>query len=111
MEECERYGALADAVFDWIEKPGPAAVTSTITLTELLVKPYQIADDTLQRTYHALLTNYPNLSWIPPDLASLISPRSSAPGIECGPPTHCRQQLRFMPQLQDSSQTIRSSKE
>lgn len=69
MESSVRYATLADAVFEWIEKNGNAAVTSTITLTELLAKPYQVADDTMVRTYHALLTGYPNLSWVPPDLA------------------------------------------
>jgi len=69
MEASERYSALANTVFEWIEIPGNSALTSTITLTELLARPYQVADDTMVRTYHALLTAYPNLSWVPPDLA------------------------------------------
>jgi predicted nucleic acid-binding protein len=69
VESNERYADLADAVFEWIEKPAHAAVTSTITLTELLVKPYRSSDDLMVRTYHALLTRYPGLTWIPVDLA------------------------------------------
>jgi predicted nucleic acid-binding protein len=68
VEANERYARLADAVSEWIEKPGHAAVTSTITLTELLVKPYRGPDDLMARTYHALLTRYPGLTWIPVDL-------------------------------------------
>jgi predicted nucleic acid-binding protein len=67
-----RRPGLADAIFEWIEKPANlkrVAVTSTITLTELLVKPYRSSDDFMVRTYHALFTRYPGLTWIPVDLA------------------------------------------
>lgn len=72
VESNERYAGFADAVFEWIEKPAhvtKVAVTSTITLTELLVKPYRSPDDLMLRAYHALLTRYPGLTWIPVDLA------------------------------------------
>jgi hypothetical protein len=45
LEARPRYGSLADAVFEWVERPGRTAVTSTITMTELLVQPYSNRDD------------------------------------------------------------------
>ena len=63
-----RYLELADRVFAWLERPGHSAVTSTITMTELLVQPYRASE--LQRVdeFYGLLSTYPNLEWIAPDL-------------------------------------------
>ena len=58
-----------DHVFRWIERPDHLALTSTITLTELLVQPYRDGDEDLVDQFFGLLTTYPNLEWIPPDLA------------------------------------------
>jgi predicted nucleic acid-binding protein len=59
---------LAGEVLAWVEQTGHAAVTSTITLTELLVKPYRsLQEGEVRQIYHVLLT-YPNLEWIAPDL-------------------------------------------
>lgn len=63
-----RYVDLADPVFSWIEQPGHSAVTSTITMTELLVRPYRDSDRGQVNRYYGLLTRYPNLEWIAPDL-------------------------------------------
>ena len=68
LEVNSRYVALTDRIFAWLEKPGAQAVTSTITLTELLVQPYRESDEERADEYFALLTTYPNLSWIPPSL-------------------------------------------
>jgi predicted nucleic acid-binding protein len=68
MEANARYLALADAVFSWIEKAGHEAVTSTITMTELLVPPYRDKDERKVDEFYGLLSTYPNLRWIPPDL-------------------------------------------
>jgi predicted nucleic acid-binding protein len=68
LEANPRYVALADAVFAWIEEPGHSAVTSTITMTELLVQPYRDSDDDRVNDFYGLLTTYPNLQWIAPDL-------------------------------------------
>jgi predicted nucleic acid-binding protein len=59
---------LADPVFAWIEQPGHAAVTSTITMTELLVRPYRDGDEDRVNLFYGLLIRYPNLEWIAPDL-------------------------------------------
>ena len=68
MEANTRYLALADAVSSWIEKAGHEAVTSTITMTELLVPSYREKDENRVDAFYGLLSTYPNLRWIPPDL-------------------------------------------
>jgi predicted nucleic acid-binding protein len=68
LEANLQYGELTDAIFEWLERPNHRAVTSTITMTELLVQPYR--DDSEQRVndFYALLSTYPNLDWVAPDL-------------------------------------------
>ena len=68
LEANDRYVALADRVFAWIEQPGHTAVTSTITMTELLVQPYRESDEARVDQFYGLLTTYPHLDWIAPDL-------------------------------------------
>ena len=68
LEANPRYFDLADSVFSWIESSGHEAVTSTITMTELLVPPYRDKDEHRVDEFYALLSTYPNLRWIPPDL-------------------------------------------
>jgi predicted nucleic acid-binding protein len=40
IEADPRYVALADTVFEWLERPNRSALTSTITMMELLVYPH-----------------------------------------------------------------------
>ena len=68
LEANPRYVALADCIFSWIEKPGHEAVTSTITMTELLVPSYRDKDEDRVDAFYGLLSTYPNLRWIAPDL-------------------------------------------
>jgi predicted nucleic acid-binding protein len=44
------------------------AVTSTITMTELLVQPYRNSNRDRVNMFYGLLTMYPNLQWVAPDL-------------------------------------------
>jgi predicted nucleic acid-binding protein len=55
-------------VFTWLEQAGHEAVTSTITMTELLVQPYRDSDQQRVNEFYGLLSTYPNLRWIAPDL-------------------------------------------
>jgi predicted nucleic acid-binding protein len=55
-------------VLEWIAQPGHAAVTSTLTVTEILVKPYRTAAEEDVRNAYDLLLSYPNLEWLVPDL-------------------------------------------
>ncbi len=59
---------MADAVLAWIEQPRHSAVTSTVTMTEILIKPYKTVGEKAARALYDLLLMYPNLEWIPPDL-------------------------------------------
>lgn len=64
-----RYSVLTQAIFAWVEQPGHLAVTSTLTMTELLVAPYAEEGDEGVDEYYAALSFHANLLWVPPDLA------------------------------------------
>jgi predicted nucleic acid-binding protein len=68
LEEHPRYADLADEVLKWVERPGHSAVTSTITITEILTKPYGTVEEQDVSYTYDLLTGYPNLTWVPVDL-------------------------------------------
>jgi predicted nucleic acid-binding protein len=68
LEANPRYLQLTDRIFSWLESPDSMAVTSTITMTELLVKPYRDSDEQHVDEFYGLLSQYPNLSWIAPNL-------------------------------------------
>jgi predicted nucleic acid-binding protein len=77
LEANPRYVGLTDHIFAWLERarlgqPDHGAITSTITLTELLVQPYRDsgADPSQQRVneIYALLATVPNLHWVAADL-------------------------------------------
>jgi len=68
LEANVRYLPLTDQVFSWLERPDSRAATSTITMTELLVQPYRDSDERLVDEFYGLLSTYPNLDWIAPNL-------------------------------------------
>ena len=68
LEANPSYVALTDEVFQWLERPSHSAVTSTLTMTELLVQPYRQQNEELINRYFGLLSSCPNLEWIAPDL-------------------------------------------
>jgi predicted nucleic acid-binding protein len=68
LEANARYLPLTDHIFSWLERPDSNAVTSTITMTELLVQPYRDADDQRVDEFFGLLSTFPNLDWIAPNL-------------------------------------------
>jgi predicted nucleic acid-binding protein len=67
MERNPKYFDIANAVFEWMERPGSSAVTSTVVLTEILVQPYRNTKTAAEDSY-SLLTTLPNLDWVPPSL-------------------------------------------
>lgn len=69
FEASTKYLAFTDQIFSWIERPGHSAVTSTITMSELLVQPYRDSSEQRVDAFYSLLATYPNLEWIAPDLA------------------------------------------
>jgi predicted nucleic acid-binding protein len=68
LDASPKYVPLTDCVFSWLDAKASAAVTSVITMTELLVKPYRESDEASAAKYYALLSTYPNLEWISPTL-------------------------------------------
>ena len=62
------YVELAYAVLEWVEQPNHAAVTSTLTMTEVLAQPYATVARWQVDEYYALLSNYPHVEWVVPNL-------------------------------------------
>jgi predicted nucleic acid-binding protein len=68
LETNPRYLSYTDPIFSWLERRGSSAVTSTITMTELLIQPYRQGNEQLADQFYGLLSTYPNLEWIAPHL-------------------------------------------
>jgi len=68
LESNPKYLAYTDAIFSWLERSESKAITSTITMTELLVLPYREGDEQRANDFYGLLSTYPNLDWIAPNL-------------------------------------------
>ena len=68
LEANPRYLPLTCHIFSWLEGPDSKAVTSTVTMTELLVQPYRESDDQRVDEFYGLLSTYPKLEWIAPHL-------------------------------------------
>jgi predicted nucleic acid-binding protein len=68
LETNPRYSDCSDHIFSWLERSGSKAITSTITMTELLVQPYRYDDEKKADEIHGLLATFPNLQWIAPTL-------------------------------------------
>ena len=68
LEANPAWSELAGEVFSWLEHSRNTAVTSTLTMTELLIHPYRAGNEQLVNRYFALLSLFPNLEWIAPDL-------------------------------------------
>ena len=68
LEANPRFLPATAMLFEWLEHRHSNAVTSTITMTELLVGPYRASDQRRVVEYYGLLSTYPNLRWIAPGL-------------------------------------------
>ena len=64
-----KYSVLTQPLFSWIEQPRSCAISSTITLTEILVQPIRNKDESLESALAGLLCRYPNLNLIPVSVA------------------------------------------
>ncbi len=65
LEDHPRYGEWCASFFDLIERGHNPAVTSTITLLELLVQPYREQKEELAQKIFALTSTYPQIEWVP----------------------------------------------
>jgi predicted nucleic acid-binding protein len=68
VEAHPKYFEFVKPIFRWARGPNGKAITSTITMTEALARPYRLADLALVQEFHALLVSYPHIEWIPPTL-------------------------------------------
>ena len=66
VEALPKYLELSHRIFHWIQAPAGKAVTSTITMTEALVRPYRLMDIETVDKFYALMLTYPHLDWIQP---------------------------------------------
>ena len=62
LENNERYGPLAQLTINGIEKGKWQGATSTITLMEITIRPWQLGRESAAREYEAILAHFPNLS-------------------------------------------------
>jgi predicted nucleic acid-binding protein len=69
LESHPRYGPAVAPVFERLERRGLTALTSTITMTELLVHPYRTGDLDRVNEIYARASTFPHLAWMPPTLA------------------------------------------
>ena len=65
VERHPRYFGACEKVFRVIESGHIAACTSTLTLLEILVGPYQSRNEELALKFFSLLSTYPHLTWTP----------------------------------------------
>ncbi|MGI8689309.1 MAG: type II toxin-antitoxin system VapC family toxin [Thermomicrobiales bacterium] len=67
IERHPDYGVLMREVFRRVDTGTIAGYTSTITVTEILTKPYQVQDDVLAHRYRTLLLRSRNFTVVPID--------------------------------------------
>ena len=64
VEEHPVYLRFVEPVFQWLDKPQHLAITSTLTMLELLVKPYRDANIDLINRFYSVLSTHPRLHWV-----------------------------------------------
>jgi len=67
FEANRRYLPLTRVLFRHIEEGVTSAVTSSLTLTELLTGPKRLSNDALAQEYQEILAIFPNLEIVPVD--------------------------------------------
>ena len=67
LENNVRYGPLAQLTLNGVEKGKWQGITSTITLMEITVRPWQLGRESAAREYEAILVHFPNLSVVDVD--------------------------------------------
>jgi len=68
VQDHPRYGKWCAKLFARIERGQVSAVTSTVSMLEVLVQPYRLENHPLVQKFYALLSTYPKLSWVPVSL-------------------------------------------
>ncbi|OGW31097.1 MAG: hypothetical protein A2X59_01645 [Nitrospirae bacterium GWC2_42_7] len=75
VEQHPRYHKLCGPIFEDIEAGKIKALTSTLTLLEILVQPYKLKKEDLVLKFYSLLVTYPHLSWI--DMSLTVADRAA----------------------------------
>ena len=65
LEGDDKYLGVTTALFTWLQGRAVSAVTSTLTLTELLVQPYRMNDSVRVSTALAATVLFRHLEWEP----------------------------------------------
>ena len=73
VEAIEEYAAAIDEVFGLIDNGTISAVTSELTLAEVLAKPFEAGREDIAETYQHMLTPSAWLSIVPVERATLIN--------------------------------------
>jgi predicted nucleic acid-binding protein len=68
IEKNPCYFSFSDAIFAWLEENENSAISSTLSMTELMVPAHRDRDARTLQHYRGLLSTYPRLNWIAPDL-------------------------------------------
>lgn len=69
FEQHPQYGEIVKSILDKVEEGVVEAVTSTITLTEILTNPIREGNQMLEKRYRLLFTHFPNLAVVPVDVS------------------------------------------
>lgn len=64
IERNPRYHKFCETLFEEIETGRIHALTSTLSLLEVLVRPYKQKRADLVFKFYSLLTTYPNIEWV-----------------------------------------------
>lgn len=64
VEANPKYRELVHPIFEWLQGPRGQAVTSTVTMLEILVRPYRLGDLDGVNSFYALLSTFPHLEWV-----------------------------------------------
>jgi len=75
VEDHPKYAPFLQPLFSWLDRESGRAVTSTVSLLEILVKPYRESNIDLVNRFYALLVSHPGLQWI--DLTLPIADRAA----------------------------------
>ena len=67
LEDNKKYSSLSKITLKGIEEAKWEGVTSTITLMEITVRPWQVGREKIAREYEAMLVHFPNLSIVSVD--------------------------------------------
>lgn len=67
FEQHPEFGEKAKSILEHIENGFVSAVASSVSLTEILVKPIREGNLTLEKQYKLLFSHFPNLTILPID--------------------------------------------